>query len=112
MRALVALVATLALTACSAGGQQDGAAGGTVGFTTGDGTVTIVHVSWNGATEVRRWRVLGADGKRVAQRARSGFETAIPVAGGGTSFQVQALDKSGKVIGTSEKVTPGTEDEG
>lgn len=42
MRALVALVATLALTACSAGGQQDGAAGGTVGFTTGDGTVTIV----------------------------------------------------------------------
>ncbi len=42
MRAVLALVATLVLTACSAGGQPGGAAGGTVGFTTGDGTVTIV----------------------------------------------------------------------
>ncbi|HET6548356.1 MAG TPA: MFS transporter [Solirubrobacter sp.] len=66
---------------------------------------TTVLVSWNGATEVARWKVL-ADGRAVAERARSGFETAIDVPDGGARFEVQALDDSGRVLGTSAAVTP------
>jgi EmrB/QacA subfamily drug resistance transporter len=70
------------------------------------GAGTKVYVSWNGATNVASWRVLAAasTGARlatVAQSARSGFETAIPVSGSYASFQVQALDSGGHVIGTS-----------
>src|SRR4051794_12661138 len=39
------------------------------------------YVSWNGATEVARWRVLSAGGKTVAEAPRRGFETALPVPG-------------------------------
>src|SRR3954447_16313222 len=34
------------------------------------------YVSWNGATEVARWRVLSPGGKTVAEAPRRGFETA------------------------------------
>ncbi len=70
-----------------------------------DGTATTVYASWNGATEVSSWRVLGgADASRVtvvASHPRSGFETAIPIAGNYHSFEVQALDSSGRTIGVS-----------
>jgi hypothetical protein len=56
-----------------------------------------VAVSWNGATEVKQWRVAGAG--TVPKR---GFETRIPVDGG--TVRVQALDASGKVLGTSNQV--------
>jgi hypothetical protein len=39
--------------------------------------------------------------KPVATRAKSGFETAIPVPSGSTRFELQALDAAGRVIGTS-----------
>jgi hypothetical protein len=41
----------------------------------------------------------------VGTARRSGFETAIPVSGSGTTFQVQALDAQGKAIGTSKQFT-------
>ncbi len=70
---------------------------------TGGGTT--VYASWNGATQVVSWRVMAGHGGRrmsaVASVARSGFETAIPVPAGYTSFEVQALDSAGRVIGTS-----------
>ena len=70
---------------------------------------TTVYASWNGATEVASWRVLaGASGgalKQVASSSQTGFETAIAVPSGYKSFEVQALDSSGKAIGTSKPFT-------
>lgn len=66
---------------------------------------TIVYASWNGATEVASWRVLsGSRSKSLAQVAsgpRSGFETALAVAGRARYYAVQALDAAGHVLGTS-----------
>ena len=63
-----------------------------------------VTVSWNGATEVARWRVL-AGGAAVATVPRSGFETTATVASAGTTFTVRALDAHGHVLATSAPVT-------
>ena len=65
---------------------------------------TTVYASWNGATAVASWKVLGGSGggsPAVATAAKSGFETAIPVKAGGQQFTVQALDANGRVLGTS-----------
>ncbi len=70
------------------------------------GGKTIVYASWNGATEVRSWRVLGGSGSgaqaTVASAPKSRFETAIPVPQGDHTFRVQALDAHGRAIGTSK----------
>jgi hypothetical protein len=74
---------------------------------------TIVHMSWNGATEVAAWRVLA--GKRPASLApqatipTAGFEssTILPKTFGDMALKqygyvaVQALDAAGHVLGTS-----------
>jgi EmrB/QacA subfamily drug resistance transporter len=69
-----------------------------------DGGGTVVYASWNGATTVRSWRVLGGPDPGhlavVATKAKSGFETAIRVTTGFV-FKIQALDAHGRVIGTS-----------
>jgi EmrB/QacA subfamily drug resistance transporter len=74
------------------------------GARTDDGGTTV-YASWNGATKLVSWRVLAGDAAgaltAVATRAKSGFETAIPVPSGSTRFEVQALDAAGRVIGTS-----------
>ncbi|HEX3690868.1 MAG TPA: arylsulfotransferase family protein [Solirubrobacteraceae bacterium] len=65
----------------------------------------VVHVSWNGATEVARWTVLaGRDGSSLAavgSQAWSGFETAIEVNSEGPAFCAVALDANGREIGRS-----------
>ena len=74
-----------------------------------DGRQDTVYASWNGATQVASWRVLAGAGagrlSAVASAAKSGFETAIPVPQGYTSFEVQALDADGRVIGASRPFT-------
>ena len=69
------------------------------------GDSTTVYASWNGATAVAAWRVLAGPDRshlrQVAIDARSGFETAFPIAGSHSIFEVQALDAVGKVLGTS-----------
>jgi EmrB/QacA subfamily drug resistance transporter len=62
---------------------------------------TTVYASWNGATQLASWKVLGSGGAVIATHAKSGFETAIPVSGSDKTFKVQALDTRGRVIGTS-----------
>ncbi|MGI8572397.1 MAG: arylsulfotransferase family protein [Solirubrobacteraceae bacterium] len=66
---------------------------------------TTVYVSWNGATQVAKWRVMaGTSGKHlraVATAGKSGFETAITLAHGYKAYKVQALDARGHVLGTS-----------
>jgi hypothetical protein len=65
---------------------------------------TTVYASWNGATRVAAWRVLGGPDadrlKPLATSPRSGFETSISVPDAAT-FTVQALDERGRVLGTS-----------
>ena len=72
------------------------------------GGVTTVYASWNGATEVASWRVqTGASPgslKPAHTVARSGFETAIPLASAGAYVAVAALDSSGALLGTSRAV--------
>jgi hypothetical protein len=43
----------------------------------------------------------------VATTAKSGFETAIPLKGAFSAFQVQALDANGRVVGTSRQFSAG-----
>jgi Arylsulfotransferase (ASST) len=70
-----------------------------------------VYVSWNGATEVRRWQVLaGADAHHLSAEtavAKHGFETSIPAPASAKTVVVRALDRTGAVIGESQPVTLG-----
>ena len=61
---------------------------------------TTVYASWNGATEVASWRVLAP--AAVAVHKKTGFETAIRVDRTLGLARIQALDASGRVIGTSK----------
>jgi len=67
---------------------------------------TTVYASWNGATEVASWRVLaGANTEHlsvVITTAKAGFETALTVKGSYKTFEVEALNSKGRVIGTSK----------
>jgi hypothetical protein len=67
-----------------------------------------VYASWNGATTVARWRVLAGSSPehlaRVADVAKSGFETAIGVRSA-PYVQVQAVDSRGTVLGSSPAIS-------
>jgi hypothetical protein len=74
----------------------------------GNGT-TWLYVSWNGATQVAQWRVLG--GPSVHRLAalktvpRHSFETAIALPGAPRHLAVQALDAHGHTLGRSQVAT-------
>lgn len=69
-------------------------------------SATAFYASWNGATEVARWRFLGAMNETGASHVlgtveKQGFETSF-VAGSFVAWgSVQALDKPGNVLSTS-----------
>jgi hypothetical protein len=67
---------------------------------------TEVYASWNGATQVARWRVLaGSDAHHLAPVAtfhKTGFETAMKVHSRGPVFRVAALDRAGHVLRYSD----------
>jgi hypothetical protein len=67
-----------------------------------------VFASWNGATQVARWRVLaGASATTLApsgEAARTGFETRIGRPTAAAYVAVQALDAAGEVLGTSKAI--------
>jgi hypothetical protein len=69
---------------------------------------TIVHASWNGASEVSAWRVLAAkhSGPLIAQATipASGFESSTTLPATYARVAVQALDAAGHVLGTSRTV--------
>jgi hypothetical protein len=68
-----------------------------------------VWASWNGATEIARWRVLAGD---AADRLRAvgrpfrfaGLETRMRVPGGARFVAVRASDASGRRLGSSRAV--------
>jgi hypothetical protein len=72
------------------------------------GEETIVHASWNGATEVAAWRVLA--GKRTGSLApqatipASDFESSTTLPTTYARVAVQALDARGRILGTSPTV--------
>ena len=73
------------------------------------GSKTRVYVSWNGATQVAAYRIYaGASSRKLSVVAkkvrRAGFETAATVRSSKPFVKVQALDKKGKVLGTSRAV--------
>ncbi|WP_343956856.1 arylsulfotransferase family protein [Yaniella flava] len=63
------------------------------------------YVSWNGATEVDRWRLLaGSDEDDVTQETsvnKASFETSIPVLDDSEYVAVEALDAGGAVLATT-----------
>ncbi len=64
-----------------------------------------VFVSWNGATGVAQWRVLGGDQRTalvpLGVAAKHGFETEIEVGDAPLWLSVEALDASGRVLGAA-----------
>jgi hypothetical protein len=71
-----------------------------------DGRLTV-YASWNGATDVARWEVLGGSREQtlraVASADRTGFETAITTAPSPV-VAVRALDAAGHELGRSAPV--------
>jgi hypothetical protein len=67
--------------------------------------VVWVYASWNGATGVARWGVLGGptaqDLRTFGRWPTTGFETAIKLRGRPRYVKVQALGPLGKLLGTS-----------
>jgi hypothetical protein len=65
---------------------------------------SAVAVSWNGATNVASWQVLGGASAAtlapVAKAAKTGFQTTISVPVGSAYVAVQALDSSGATSAT------------
>lgn len=67
---------------------------------------TTVHVSWNGATEVRTWElwkanIVGHAVERLTSAAKKGFETKIEHTGYVPRVVVKGLDANGKLLGKS-----------
>jgi hypothetical protein len=73
-----------------------------------DGGSVVVSVSWNGTTEVAKWRArAGGQPKELgqsAEAARSGFETTLTIPGMVEYVVADALDAQGKVLGTSAAI--------
>lgn len=71
------------------------------------GPVTV-YASWNGATTVTSWRVLGGSSPSqlapVASAPKDGFETSLTTPGYEPYVAVQALNAAGAVLGTSHTV--------
>jgi hypothetical protein len=72
---------------------------------------TTVWASWNGATEVATWRVLGGASptalRAVASARWNGLETQIPLPAGQAYAAVQAVSAKGRVLGSSVPVAVG-----
>jgi hypothetical protein len=70
--------------------------------------VTWLYVSWNGATQVARWRVVGGPTRHslrpLKTRRWSGFETSIALSGAPHYLAVQALDDRGRALGRTKVV--------
>ena len=72
---------------------------------------TVVFASWNGATDVAHWEVLGGTGpdqlRVVAKVPRVGFETVVNVSPALAFVTARALDANGTILGTSPTVQSG-----
>ncbi len=73
-----------------------------------DGGNVIVSASWNGSTKVAKWRARAGGQPRAltesVEAARTGFETTLTLPGTPEYVVAEALDGSGKVLGTSSAI--------
>lgn len=71
-------------------------------------TGVVVRVSWNGATDVARWRLRTGSAPDNLQpteaRARHGFETTLQASGVTTHVMAEALAQDGRILGRSAVV--------
>jgi hypothetical protein len=67
-----------------------------------------LYVSWNGATQVARWRLETRSAAQgftpVLTRAKTGFETSLPVPTNGDAAMVVALAADGRILGRSNVI--------
>jgi predicted lipoprotein with Yx(FWY)xxD motif len=74
------------------------------------GAKGTAYVSWNGATDVSSWALLGGSTKKqlklVTSVSRNGFETAIHFTSRAKRFEVLATNAKGKLLGSSRVVSP------
>ncbi|TML01404.1 MAG: ArsR family transcriptional regulator, partial [Actinobacteria bacterium] len=67
-----------------------------------------LYTSWNGATEVRAWQLLGGAEKSKLRALltvpKAGFETAIPLPNEAAWVAVRALDRLGRSLARSRAV--------
>jgi hypothetical protein len=67
-----------------------------------------VYVSWNGATEVRKWQLLAGPDKKTLRPVRTvrkrGFETGIPLSTSAPWIAVRALDRKDRSMARSAAV--------
>jgi hypothetical protein len=79
-----------------------------VAVRSGEAGSATVYASWNGATGVSGWTVLGGASATtlspIASVPSTGFETAIPVSSADAYFAVQALGSQGQALRTSAAV--------
>ncbi|MGH3502790.1 MAG: hypothetical protein ACRDQA_18135 [Nocardioidaceae bacterium] len=72
----------------------------------------VVYTSWNGATQVKRWRLLaGPRASRlrpIAVRRWQGFETVITTRSNARYVATRALSANGRALGRSPVVKPST----
>jgi len=70
-----------------------------------------LYASWNGATEVRSWQLLGGPTKTELRPLltvpKAGFETSIPLPGEATWVAVRALDRLGHSLARSSALGRG-----
>jgi hypothetical protein len=80
-----------------------------IAVSAGSKKAVTVYASWNGATDVSRWRLLAGSSRSdlapIATVGKSGFETAIHAKTSGRYLAVRALAKSGSALGTSKVAT-------
>ncbi len=71
----------------------------------------IAYASWNGATQVATWQVLGGSSPTslsiVATHRRTAWETDIPLSQSEAYIETRALDAHGNVLATSKAVKLG-----
>ena len=72
-----------------------------------ESSVTVVHISWNGATEVASWNMYkttkeGDTKELVRSIERTGFESIIEYNGFAGFILLEAVGKHGEVLGESE----------
>ncbi len=74
---------------------------------------TKVFMSWNGATNVARWRVLAGDSpsslKPVARARSEGFETGVTLKGSPAFVAVRPRDGRGRALAPSRVIAPRSE---
>ena len=67
-----------------------------------------VYASWNGATEVASWQLLGGESPEalapLGTTPSAGFETSLQTPGPEAYVEVEALNATGTVIGTSPAI--------